>query len=365
MRAMSADAGDKLSPMVTLRDLAQATGLSRAAVSYALRNNPKVPEATRRRVQECAKKLGYRQDPDVQKLMERLREIRRVRRHAKIAIISPEFSREEIRGDRIIQEMQRGIEARAEELGYGIELFTLAEFSGNAKRLRTILLTRNIEGCILTPLGEAHGAGKVSLEFSDIAAVAIGYSIREPRLNRVCTHHMQMMKDTVGRLVSSGYRKIGLVLNHRYDDGSHNLLAAAFLYLQQKLPARRRIPILYSEQNEDAETLRWLRRHQPDVVIGLPRIYDLLVRRGFRVPNKISFCCLDVARDERPFAGLDHRYRQIGAAATDMVIEHIVLNRKGLPTEPRVLMVDNTWRAGNSVRSDPVKSRSRVSDALI
>jgi LacI family transcriptional regulator len=362
---MCAAARSRSSSMVTLREVAQECGLSTAAVSFALRNSPKVTLETRQRVQACAKRLGYRQHPDLQKLMARLREVRRVRRHAKIAVVSPEFSRAELQGDRIILEEVSGVRKRCEELGYGVELFTLAELHGSSKRLRTILQTRNIEGCILTPLGEAHGAGTVSFEFTDIAAVALGYSIRKPRLNRVCPHHMQIMKDACSALVRMGYQRIGLSLNHRYDDGSHNLLAAAFLYVQQQMPARRRLPIFYDEQIDDVETRRWLRQHKPDVVIGLPRLYDVMLRSGVRVPEDIAFCCLDVTRDPRPFAGLDHRYAQIGIAAADMVIEHIVRNEKGLPSEPRVVLVDSAWRGGETVCGNALSSDGNGAQAFV
>lgn len=47
---------------VTIRDLAQATGLSQAAVSYALRGT-RVSEDTRERVHRAAQELGYRAHP--------------------------------------------------------------------------------------------------------------------------------------------------------------------------------------------------------------------------------------------------------------------------------------------------------------
>lgn len=47
---------------VTLKDLAEDTGLSQAAVSYALRGM-RVPQETQERVQEAAERLGYRVDP--------------------------------------------------------------------------------------------------------------------------------------------------------------------------------------------------------------------------------------------------------------------------------------------------------------
>ena len=47
---------------VTLRDVASETGLSTAAVSYALRGL-QVPPATQQRVREVADRMGYQVDP--------------------------------------------------------------------------------------------------------------------------------------------------------------------------------------------------------------------------------------------------------------------------------------------------------------
>ena len=44
---------------VSMQDIADAAGVSRMAVSYALRNNPKVPSETRERIKKIAERLGY------------------------------------------------------------------------------------------------------------------------------------------------------------------------------------------------------------------------------------------------------------------------------------------------------------------
>lgn len=61
MKASAADmepAGNG-SPRVTSRDVARLAGVSQPTVSRALRNNPRVPEATRARIREAARALGY------------------------------------------------------------------------------------------------------------------------------------------------------------------------------------------------------------------------------------------------------------------------------------------------------------------
>ena len=51
--------GQELAMVIKLEDLAQITGLSKAAVSMALRDHPRVSEETRKRVKRLASEMGY------------------------------------------------------------------------------------------------------------------------------------------------------------------------------------------------------------------------------------------------------------------------------------------------------------------
>ena len=44
---------------ITLEDIASATGVSRATVSRALNDHPDISEATKQRVSEAARSMGY------------------------------------------------------------------------------------------------------------------------------------------------------------------------------------------------------------------------------------------------------------------------------------------------------------------
>ncbi|MDR1281730.1 MAG: LacI family DNA-binding transcriptional regulator [Opitutaceae bacterium] len=64
---------------VTLADIARRAGVSRVAVSYALREGTGTSAGTRERIRAIAKELGYRPDPGLTRLMARLHEDRRAR----------------------------------------------------------------------------------------------------------------------------------------------------------------------------------------------------------------------------------------------------------------------------------------------
>src|SRR6266478_6281279 len=58
---------------VMLREIADRTGISRMAVSLALRGKSGVSETTRKKVLKVAKELGYEPDPEVARLLSRIR----------------------------------------------------------------------------------------------------------------------------------------------------------------------------------------------------------------------------------------------------------------------------------------------------
>ena len=45
--------------MSTIKDVARESGYSISTVSYALKNDPKIPEATREKIKEAARRLNY------------------------------------------------------------------------------------------------------------------------------------------------------------------------------------------------------------------------------------------------------------------------------------------------------------------
>src|SRR5882672_7634745 len=110
-----------------MRDIAVKAGVSVSAVSLALRNQPRVSESERRRIQGIARRLGYRRDPEIARLMEHLRTSRANRPGSKIAIIVPELDRQALASYFPITEMVKGVEEQADEAGFATEMFFLTD----------------------------------------------------------------------------------------------------------------------------------------------------------------------------------------------------------------------------------------------
>src|SRR6266542_2725551 len=104
--------------VVTIKDIAAAAKLSLAAVSYALRNDPKIPEETRQRVQEIARRIGYRPNPRVASLMAHIRRAQARPAGERIAFVWVHTTRAQAERDPFLRNVFLGALRRAEQAGF-------------------------------------------------------------------------------------------------------------------------------------------------------------------------------------------------------------------------------------------------------
>ena len=102
---------------MNLRHVARLAQLSPSAVSLALRNSPKISEATKKKVRKLAEKVGYRPDAKVVEMMTQLRKPRGVRQQACFGVISFYPERHPWETSRHLAEVYAGMKRRAGELG--------------------------------------------------------------------------------------------------------------------------------------------------------------------------------------------------------------------------------------------------------
>src|SRR4051812_19476191 len=105
---------------VTMKAIAAAGDVTQATVSMCLANHPRIPLATRERIQALARKLGYQPNPYVSTLM-------RIRRQGKPLVARPVMAlvcaQRTANGWKdnpapTIRQMREGALARAELRGY-------------------------------------------------------------------------------------------------------------------------------------------------------------------------------------------------------------------------------------------------------
>ncbi|MES2221526.1 MAG: LacI family DNA-binding transcriptional regulator [Acidobacteriota bacterium] len=185
--------------MITIRDIAEATGLSTATVSMVLNKaGRRIPPVTQRLVQDTALKLGY--FPNLQ-----ARSLRSNRTNS-IGVLVFDIT------DPYCGLVIRGIENALEAGGY---MSVLADLQNNPKRLHRclqMLVGRRVEGiiAIANPL-RLSAELTVALRQFKIPGVVIGSQSESHRYSSVTINNASGTRAAVEHLHSLGHRRIAVI----------------------------------------------------------------------------------------------------------------------------------------------------------
>jgi LacI family transcriptional regulator len=337
---------------ITLREVAQKAGVSIMTASRALRNQANVTAETRDRVQKAAAQLGYRPNPLVAALMSYRRASRVIEDTLTIAFITNFPRRDGWRKLQINEDFYYGAAEACLRHGYKLEEFWLREPDMTAKRLSSILYSRNINGLLVAPLPVA--LGHMRLEWEKFSAVALGYSLAWPRLHRAVNHQFRSMRMALRRLRKMGYTRIGLALRSSIDERVEHHYTGGFLADQQRLSPRERFPLHVVQDriwNERAFA-SWFNKHRPDAVVTHhEEVLEWLTRLKVKVPDEVGLVHLNCPDQSGRLAGVYQNGPEVGAAAADFLVAMIQRNEAGIPDLAHTILVDGTWIDGETLVS--------------
>jgi LacI family transcriptional regulator len=238
---------------------------------------------------------------------------------------------------------------RAEERGYGLEVFEMDEQGITPQRLEKIIEARGIRAALFGPHREVTGA--VPINSSKLATVAIGYSVVEPPMNRVVIDHYRNIHMAMAQLLARGYERIGLVLNPESDARARDLITAGFWDVGRRLPKSNRIEP-YVGPAEAKAVSRWRSRKKPDAVIGAGADWhQLLSDNGGLDPETTGYVYIDhFDREGLSVAGIPYMNGMLTEVAIDQLVAALQVNEFGVPEHPRTTSVPCAWIDGDSVR---------------
>lgn len=333
-----------------MQTIADAAGVSRMAVSLALRDRPSLPVATRRRIQKLAREMGYRPNPLVSMLMTHVR--RSSPKRADVAMAYLNSIRPSADAIPAYREFHRGAKQRASQLGYELVDFYINDPEVTPEHLHRVFAAREIHGVVVGPLlGHQR---TFALDWSRYAAATLGYSLQKPDLHRATNHHYQSMLLALRMLAERGRRRIGLAVQAEQDERVNHAWLAGLLVFQQTLPPADRIPPLFCDLPWRDCLGPWLREHRPDAVLGLHwGMVEDLQALGYRVPDDVAFALLDWTPLAKHCAGIDQNSDLVGAAAVDLVVGQLQRNERGVPKHTKVVMIQGEWVDGETAPPPP------------
>lgn len=336
---------------ITVRDVAAELGLHFTTVAAALRDSPKVKSETKERVNEVAKKLGYRADPMLTALAAYRTGTKAPAFQGVLAWInlfdSPTFFSDSKIG--FYSNTYSGAAKRAEVLGYRLESFWMNEPGMTAKRASQILENRNVAGVIVGPM--PHGTDELHLFWEKFCSVRIGYSLKDAALSRVTPDQFGNMKLIFKRLWDDGFRRIGFTSPKRMDNRANNHWSGAFCAMQLHYLGEIDIAPHLSEDKEEG-FIEWYHRYRPEVIITsvLGNHLTALKKNGIAVPNETQLVSLHVDADDSHTSspGIRQNSTIVGRTSVDNLVAIIHRLKAGIENHPKTITITGKWQDGET-----------------
>ena len=335
---------------VTLKDVASESGLSIASVSMALRNNSNISTATIQRVRLVARRLGYVPDPALSALAEYRKSRRGPQVRAALALLSDWESPDAWAGKCTARVLMKGAIERAAELGYSLQHIWAPPHEVARRRLEQILQSRGIRGILLAP-SNPLGSG-LQLDWSHYSVVTIGHAAANNPFDCVEPNSLEAIRTCWSRLTTSGYSRIGLVL-----DGSAALacpdgIESGFDQVRRhSSDPDSRVPVLRISSATSIETVgTWLREQCPDAIIsGHPGLLAMLLALGVSIPKELAYVSLDADVEPSGVSGIAQQSTALGAVAVDQLHRKLIDSVCGSRTFTMACQVTGRWQDGWSL----------------
>ena len=336
---------------VSMAKVASELGVSASTVSRALRNDSRISEEMRAKVKATAEQMGYRPNPMISALMLNRGKRSRSSTMNTIALITDYGGGESWKTKDVCRWEYIGLMQRADELGFRLEEFAVADFGGDLEQLENVLRNRGIQGIILGFSRSRKFRHPVPSD--DFVVAGLSAYFRETMVDRSNFHGMHNVRLALNEIRKLGYKRTGLVIPELNNRMSGYQWSASALDWQRNLPAEETCrPFIPDSDSAETAFRNWMASEKPDslLVYKLP-VKSWLARMELRIPQDIGVAYLFRSQSEMThYAGIDGNLQVVGSAAVDLVVEGLITNRLGLPEHPKEVLIKGTWQEGETLR---------------
>lgn len=349
-----------MSNPVTLQDIANMVGVGKATVSLALRDDPRLREETRRRIQKAAADMGYRANAVMANLMAQLRARKAPKFQATLGLVKVSDIKGAIEEIHSFHEWADGCRYRAEQMGYGFDEFWLNDPEITPSRYLKILQSRNIRGLIVVA-NLTHG--RLPMVFSELwkrfASVVIGIQITHPPMHFASNDQFATAYRSTQEVLRRGYAKPAFVNDPEVDELLDFRYSAGYWSATNHLPQERRIPVFEYSADGYKNFASWFQKHKPDAIITqCEQIRDWLDDMKVNIPGSVGLAHMDYNSrlNHLDWAGMKQNNELVGTAAVDMLVGQMHRNEFGTPSYPKCMLVESTWVEGPTLPNKEVQT---------
>ncbi|HYO87362.1 MAG TPA: LacI family DNA-binding transcriptional regulator [Candidatus Limnocylindrales bacterium] len=205
----------------TLRDVAQAAGVSVSTASQALNNRPGVSRNVRENVHETAAKLGYRLRVLDDNSSGRLRTV---------GLVTKRHDDERLSLNPFYAPILAGAEQECQRQNISL-MYSSIEVDEDSRALNwpPMLLEQRVDGLIVVGAFLPETITHIGRQLGPRLVLVDGYASSDPPIDSILTDNRSGARSAVEYLVAQGHRHIGLIGSHPHSYPSIRERRAGFI----------------------------------------------------------------------------------------------------------------------------------------
>jgi LacI family transcriptional regulator len=323
---------------ITLKQVAEAAGVSLATASYSLSNGGSVGLQTRERVKAVAQRLGYRPNLFAKAM--------RTGRSGTIGLVLPDLT------NPFFPQLAQSVMVAARDAGHDVLLIdTLGSKQAECQSIES-LVRRGVEGLVWFPIDDTMPA---ELSLNAVPTVVVDRSLEG--LDCVVADFESGGRMAAELVLAAGHRRIGIVAGPKAVLSARQRAEGARKALQATRSLVWEVEAAFSADLDDQVADHLARRDVTALVAASDLVAMGLMkelrRLGLRVPQDVSVVGFDnIPWSEwcnPPLTTIDIPVSEMGAEAV-----HLLLRRLAAPDEPRRRVVFEV----STVRRESVQAAS-------
>lgn len=189
---------DNLKDRVTIYEVAKASGVSLATVSRVINNQGNVTEATKKRVQDTIKRLGYKPSGLAQALA--------TNKSTTIGVIIPSANYV------YISNILNGITEVAKEKGYNLSLFVTSHSKEDANAMLEKVITSHVDGAIIFDDELEEEDIKVLNSYS-VPSIVINNKLQSERAGCITFGYEHLLRELIAKHIFDEPEKTPIFLH--------------------------------------------------------------------------------------------------------------------------------------------------------
>jgi LacI family transcriptional regulator len=340
---------------VRLKDIAHELSLSVSTVCAALQGRPDISQATRDRVGDAVKRLGYQPNSVARSLV--------TRKSMVLGVIVPDLSRS------FFSEVLKGVELVTSQAGYNLLVCNTAENAVKEDQMLHMLRSRQVDGVLLA---SAHDAGADGWRgwLSDLKSAGIPCVFVDRRFPGM--HFVGGDDEGIGRLgtrhlAEQGYRRIAHIAGPQTISTAVGRKKGYLKTLEDLGIAPAPELVIESNYHEESGGYDAMRKLlelpvPPDAVFAASDpiaigAMEAALEAGLRMPEQLGLIGVGNHQYSRylrvPLTTMDQQRLRIGEDAARLLLKLISHPRPARPTqilvEPKLMVRASSRRVSDAV----------------